>query len=220
MSAHPNAKFIAELDAANTVALSRIRVSTTTGKGEDSLSVPRLLKLALKNELEATEIAAFWLGDTAELDVKMALARQCGDEARHFKLINERLAALAIDTTGLDPRTGGYTALFGYLKSLPTTVERVAAGQFTREALALVRNDAFIDYCEASGDPTTASLYRDVIQPDEKHHHELGRKLLERYAVTPEKQELARVASARVLEMAEEMTEIARLKGVVCAPGC
>ncbi len=220
MSERPNAKFMAELDAANALALSRIKVSTSSGKGEESLSVPRLLKLALKNELEATEIAAFWLGDTAELDVKMALARQCGDEARHFKLINERLAALAIDTTGLDPRTGGYTPLFAYLKALPTTVERVAAGQFTREALALVRNEAFIDFCEASGDATTASLYRDIIQPDEKHHHELGRKLLERYAVTPDVQDKARAASAHVLEMAEEMTEIARLKGVVCAPGC
>lgn len=212
-------KFLDELDARNRRALARIEAATK-GEGDASLSVPRLLKMALKNELEATEIAALWLVDTPELDAKMALARQCGDEARHFRLINERLTALAIDTTGIDPRSGGPTPLYVYLSGLKTTVERVAAGQFTREALALVRNQAFIEYCEASGDSTTAALYRDVIQPDEQHHHELGRRLLERYATKPDLQAKAREAAERTLELAEELQEIARLKGIVCAPGC
>ncbi len=212
--------FLGELDAESKLALDRIEVKSK-GTGEDAqLSVPRLLKLALKNELEAAEIAAVWLVDTAELDVKLALMRQCGDEARHFRLITERLAALAIDTTALDPRSGGPTALFVWLTSLTTTVERVAAGQFTREALAVVRNQVFIDFCEASGDDTTAALYRDIIQPDEQHHHELGRKLLGRYAVDVKSRDLARAASKKTLELAEELQEIARLKGVVCVPGC
>lgn len=217
-------KFIAELQALNDQALSRIGTLAKTGiSGRDSdeaISVPRLLKIALKNELEATEIAAIWLTDTPELDAKIALARQCGDEAKHFRMIQERLNALAIDTSTIDPRVGGYSPLFDYLKSLKSTIERVAAGQFTREALALVRNEAFIEFCEASGDPITASLYRDVIQPDEKHHHELGRRLLERYAVKPDDQQRARTAATKVLSMAEELQEIARLKGVVCPPGC
>jgi hypothetical protein len=213
-------RFVEELDSENRKALDRIKAVADAGRDEEALSVPRLLKLALKNELEATEIAAWWLVDTPELDVKMALARQCGDEARHFRLINERLNALAIDTTGIDPRSGGYTPLFEYLKGLRGTVERVAAGQFTREALALVRNQAFIEFCEASGDSITAALYRDVIQPDEKHHHDLGRKLLSRYAVTVDGREAARAACKKVLSMAEELQEIARMKGMVCAPGC
>ena len=137
-----------------------------------------------------------------------------------YESITERLSALAIDTTGIDPRSGGYTPLFAYLKDLKLTVERVAAGQFTREALALVRNEVFIEFCEASGDSITAALYRDVIQPDEKHHHELGRKLLARYAITVDGREAARAACRKVLSMAEELQEIARMKGMVCAPGC
>ncbi len=218
------AKFVDELQKMNEQALARIGKSAASGiSGADSaeaISVPRLLKLALKNELEASEIAAIWMGDTPELDAKMALARQCGDEARHFRILQERLNALAIDTSTLDPRMGGYTPLFDYLKSLKSTVERVAAGQFTREALAVVRNEVFIEFCEASGDPITASLYRDIIQPDEKHHHELGRRLLERYCVKAEDQQKAKAAAAKVLSMAEELQEIARLKGVVCPPGC
>lgn len=221
MSAATAKAFVDELDGENRAALDRIGKAAKGTGGEDAqLSVPRLLKLALKNELEAAEIAAVWLVDTPELDVKLALMRQCGDEARHFRLITERLAALAIDTTALDPRAGGYTPLYEYLKSLKSTVERIAAGQFTREALALVRNEVFIGFCEASGDDVTASLYRDTVQPDEKHHHELGRKLLLRYAVDAKSREKARAAAKRTLELAEEIQEIARMKGIVSIPGC
>ncbi len=75
---------------------------------------------------------------------------------------------------------------------LRTTVERVAAGQFTREAIAIVKNRQFIEFCEAAGDRETAALYRDVIEPDERHHHELGRTLARALlATTPEAQEAA-----------------------------
>jgi hypothetical protein len=97
----------------------------------------------------------------------------------------------------------------------------VAAGQFTREALALVRNAEFIRFCRSEGDEATAKLYEDIIQPDETHHHELGRTLLLAIATTDEAQSAARAASARVLATAEELQEIARLKlGVTRAPGC
>jgi hypothetical protein len=108
-----------------------------------------------------------------------------------------------------------------YLASLSTTVERVAAGQFTREALAVVRNDEFVRFCTSRGDEATAALYRDVIQPDERHHHELGRRLLTDLAHGESAQEAARRAARRTLELAEELQEIARMKaGVSRAPGC
>jgi hypothetical protein len=111
--------------------------------------------------------------------------------------------------------------MLAHLLSLGTTVERVAAGQFTREALAVVRNAEFVRFCEARGDEATAALYRDVIQPDERHHHELGRSLLSRLARTTEAQAAAREASDRTLNLAEELQEIARMKrGISRAPGC
>lgn len=97
----------------------------------------------------------------------------------------------------------------------------MAAGQFAREALAQVHNQVFIEYCEAKGDATTAQLYREVIQPDEAHHHEMGRRLLARLAVTNEAQERALAAATRTLDIAEEVQEIGRLKkGIARAPGC
>jgi uncharacterized ferritin-like protein (DUF455 family) len=215
--------FVAELDAENRKALDRIAAAACAGEPSPELTVSKLLMLALKNELEATECAAAWIATTPEVSVKLALARQAGDEAKHYRLIQKRLADLGVDTSAHDPFAGGAakSPLLAYLVGLEGTAARVAAGQFTREALALVRNAEFIRFCRDAGDEATAKLYEDVIQPDETHHHELGRKLLLELATSDDAQAAARVASARVLATAEELQEIARLKlGVSRAPGC
>jgi uncharacterized ferritin-like protein (DUF455 family) len=214
-------QFTKSLAEENRVALERLAQLSAAGEATPDLSVERLLIVALKNELEASELAAIWMSTTSELDVKLALARQTGDEARHYRLIADRLKALGVDADRIDPREGGYSPLFEYLRALQSTAARVAAGQFTREGIALVRNQCFIDFCEAVGDKETAALYRDVIQPDEKHHHELGRQLLELYATAENEQQVARQAAHRTLELAEEIQEMARLKsGISRAPGC
>ncbi|MGH7297114.1 MAG: ferritin-like domain-containing protein [Polyangiaceae bacterium] len=212
--------FLAELDAQNAAALERIATGAAREPAME-VTVARLLGLALKNELEATECAAMWIASTPEVDVKLALARQAGDEAKHFRLIADRLAALGAPVDVAAYQAGPRSPLLAYLASLEGTVERVAAGQFTREALAVVRNEEFIRFCEARGDGETAALYRDVVQPDETHHHALGRKLLARLATDEPSQGRARAAAKRTLELAEELQEIARLKlGVSRAPGC
>ena len=213
--------FVAELDAQNQVALERIALAASSGEPGEAVTVPRLLLLALKNELEATECAAAWIPTTPEISVKLALARQAGDEAKHYRMIQARLAELDVDTKTLDPLAAGKSPLLIWLVALEGTVARVAAGQFTREALAVVRNAEFVRFCRATGDETTARLYEDTIQPDERHHHDLGRKLLLELATTDEVQSAARVASRKVLSMAEELQEIARLKaGITRVPGC
>jgi uncharacterized ferritin-like protein (DUF455 family) len=220
MALSPEA-FVAELDAQNQSALDRIARAAAAGEPGEGLSVSKLLMLALKNELEATECAAAWLGTTPEVDVKLALARQAGDEAKHYRMIQARLAELGVDTTKHDPLAAGRSPLLAWLLALEGTVARVAAGQFTREALAVVRNAEFVKYCRATGDEATARMYEETIQPDEKHHHELGRRLLLALATSEEAQAAARAASQKVLSMAEELQEIARLKaGITRAPGC
>jgi uncharacterized ferritin-like protein (DUF455 family) len=215
-------EFVAKLAAENQALLDRLAPDATLKpevKGD--LSVVNLLKVALKNEIEATEIAARWLVTTEELPVKLALARQVGDEARHYRLIAERLRALGFAATSFDPLARGYGPLFNYLDSLRTTVERVAAGQFTREAIAIVKNRQFIEFCEAARDRETAALYRDVIEPDERHHHELGRSLLASLATTPAAQEAAARAARHTLTLAEELQQQALAgAGIHHAPGC
>src|SRR5215216_1727270 len=214
-------EFVAMLAEENRRALERLGELSRAGEAPDELTVDRLLRVALKNELEASEVAAIWMNTTSELDVKLAFARQVGDEAKHYRLISERLSQMGVDASKIDPREGGYSTLFEYLRALQSTVARVAAAQFTREAIALVRNQCFIEFCEARGDHETAALYRDRIQHDEQHHHELGRMLLARYATTVDEQNIAQQAARRTLELAEEVQEMARLKAGICrAPGC
>jgi hypothetical protein len=215
-------EFVARLDGENQARLRALEPDATLKpEVEGPLNVPNLLKVALRNELEATEIAARWLVSTDDVQVKLALARQVGDEAKHYRLIAERLRALGVDAAALDPLAGGFGPLFKYLDALPTTVERVAAGQFTREAIAVVKNRQFIEFCERVGDSDTAGLYRDTIEPDERYHHDLGRRLLLQLAVTPQAQTAAAAAARRTLELADELQKKAlTTAGIHHAPGC
>lgn len=215
-------EFVEKLEAQNGALLGRLAPDATLEpEVEGELTVVNLLKVALKNELEATEIAARWLVTTDALDVKLAFARQVGDEAKHYRLITDRLRALGFDVTSFDPLARGYGRLFEYLATLETTVERVSAGQFTREAVAIVKNRQFIEFCERAGDAETAALYRDVIEPDERYHQGLGRRLLLRLATTPEAQDAAARAARRTLELADELARAALAAGGIHhAPGC
>jgi bacterioferritin (cytochrome b1) len=215
-------EFVRELDAQVQERLRRLAPDETLRpEVEGDLNIVNLLKVALKNEIEATEIAGRWMVTTDELDVKLAFARQVGDESKHYRMIIERLRELGFDAKAFNPLAKGYGPLFQYLDTLETTVERVAAGQFTREAIAVVKNRQFIEFCDQAGDSVTAALYRDVIEQDERYHHELGRQLLLRLATTHEAQEKARQASTRTLELAEELQAAAlRTAGVHHAPGC
>jgi uncharacterized ferritin-like protein (DUF455 family) len=216
------AAFVEQLGAANQDILERLApAETLVAESDGDLRLENLLKIALKNELEATELAARWLPSTSDVDVKLALARQAGDEAKHYRLIEAHLRDLGIDLSGFDPLASGFGPLFQYLDGLEDTVARVAAGQFTREAIALVKNQQFIDWCDAHGHHTTAKLYRDIIQKDEEYHQLLGRTILLRLATTPEAQERAQDAARRTLELAEELQHLALTRmGVHHAPGC
>jgi uncharacterized ferritin-like protein (DUF455 family) len=171
--------------------------------------------------MEASEIAARWMVSTLEIDVKIAFAQQAGDEAKHYQLIDRRLRELGHDLSDYDPLAGGYSALTRYLEGLTSTVERVAAAQFTREAIGYKANELFMAFCEELGDPETASLYREQIQPDEMRHHQWGKELLTKYAVEESIQKLARDAILKTLELAEDSRSLAAGRLLVeTLPGC
>jgi hypothetical protein len=132
-----NAEVRGRLAAENQELLERLAPEATLKpEVEGDLTVVNLLKVALKNEIEATEIAARWLVTTEELPVKLALARQVGDEARHYRLIADRLKALGFAATSFDPLVKGYGPLFNYLALRDTWAGRVNS---SREAIAIVR---------------------------------------------------------------------------------
>ena len=73
----------------------------------------------------------------------------------------------------------------------------------------MVKNRQFIELCERAGDDKTARLYREVIEPDERFHHEMGVKFLRELAIDADSQALARAARLRTIELAEELQNLA-----------
>src|SRR3569623_3146478 len=141
--------FLAALDADRAE-----RIATIAGAGRLSLTAEvaadakALLQVALTNEVNVAELAALWVATTPELDVKLAFARQSGDEANHFNLVADRLRALGFDVDGYAPPAAN--ALFEYLRGLGSTVARLAAGLFALEALAYAVNENFMAFCAAT----------------------------------------------------------------------
>ncbi|HEX9943797.1 MAG TPA: ferritin-like domain-containing protein [Thermoanaerobaculia bacterium] len=203
-------EFVAQLVEEMDRLFARLgETETLESEADGKVDVVTLLRLALKSELEASELAGFWMPTTPEVDAKMALALQCGDEMKHYGLISQRLAELGEDLTDFDPLAEGHSPLYQYLRGLRTTVERIAAGPFASEAIAQVRNAQFVNFCRSVGDLGTARLYDETIQPEEAHHHHLGREILEKYATTPELQELAGSAVRNTLAIADELRNLA-----------
>lgn len=220
MSAMDPIVFVTELEAFKAEGLAPLLGAGATALGSPSSTEPKqLLQVALANEISVSDLAAVWIPSTREVDVKIAFARQAGDEANHFNLVADRLTALGFDVSAFQQPPDN--PLFAYMKALPTTVERIAAGLFTLESIAHGVNENFMEYCAGKGDDETVRIYRQYIQPDELAHQRLGHALLAKYAVTPELQAAARAAVSRVLEIATTARAQAAAKlGTACFPGC
>ena len=200
------------------------RLAPIVGAGRMSLTeeaagdAGQLLQIALANEINVSELAAAWMPSTRELDVKLAFARQAGDEAGHFQLVADRLAALGFDVASFAQTDN---PMFQYLRGLTTTVERIASGLFTLESIAYGVNENFMAFCERRGDAETVRIYREYIQPDERAHQQLGQRLLAKYATTPELEQLAQATVGRLLEIASATrAKAAERLGTACFPGC
>ncbi len=211
--------FIAELEELKAQRLTPIIEAGRASIADHRGNPTALLAIALANEISVSDLAAVWIPTTTEIDVKIAFARQAGDEANHFNLVAERLTAQGIDVSSwVQPPDN---PLFAYMKQLPTTVERIAAGLFTLESIAYHVNETFMALCELRGDHETVRIYREYIQPDEQAHQLLGQKLLAKYAVTPEQQALARDTVGKLLEIASAARAQAAVRlGTSCFPGC
>ncbi len=213
--------FVEQLKAENDWLLTKLDAPPEVTPGRGGMApVVALLKMALKNEIEAAVIAVEWAATTPELEAKLALVRHAGDEARHYQLLAEKLAHLGISLEGFDPLNPPSPVL-GFLRTLETTVERVAAALVAREAMGTRRNAQFLKFLDAVGQRALAELYREVINPDEERHHQAGCALLAQLAVTPEAQESARRAGWRLLEIGDQVRTAAMQKtGAPVIPGC
>ena len=214
------AEFVAKLKTESESILAKIDEPPLSWGVPKSELVAVLIKMALKNEIEATEIAAEWVSTTPELNAKLALARHAGDEARHYQLIEEKARAKGVALDGFRPLDPPSPVL-NYLRTLTTTPERIAAALFAREAMGGRRNVQFLAFLDRAGLGELAALYRDVINPDEERHHLSGCAVLAELATTPETQQAARRAALGLLETGDRVRSNAlQNTGAPVIPGC
>jgi hypothetical protein len=202
--------FVTELDAKNQASIERVVTALASGLAKEGFEITDVLRLAIKATIEATEVAALWVADCDDLEMKLSLAEQCGDGARQCRLLTARLSDLGMP--GYNPRDGGYSKLFAFLRSLQTAEERAAAGHVTGKALSMARLRALAAFCAEKGDSETGRLLGEEIVATEQRYYDEGRRMLLAVATSEESQARARRSSYRTLELAGEMAEPLQLR--------
>ncbi len=197
--------FVSELDAKNQSSIQRVVTALNEGLGKEGVEVADALRMALKAAIELAEVAALWITDCDDLEMKLSLAEQCGDGARQCRRLSARIVALGVPE--YDPRNGGYSKLFAFLRSLQTAEERSSAGYVTGKALSMARLGALGAFCAEKGDAESARLLAEEIVGEERRYYDEGRRLLVGATATEESQARARRAAYRTLELAGETVE-------------
>lgn len=199
--------FVHEMEEKNQNSFQRLLASLQQILEKEAFSPADLVRLEMRNVIESTEVAALWLTDSDSLEGKLTLASHCGDEARHFHLLRDRLAELGVDPLTFDARYGGYSKMFAFFRSLQTTEERAAAGFLTLGAYHALRLDLLAAQSNAKGDGTTAALFQGVLKDDALAVRDAGRKKLLETAVAEESQARARRAAFRTIELTGELLD-------------
>jgi hypothetical protein len=202
--------FVSELDAKNQPSIQRVVDALTAGLAKEGVEVADALRFALKASIETAEVAALWVTDADDLEMKLSLAEQCGDGARQCRRLSARLTALGV--TGYDPREGGYSKLFAFLRSLQTTEERWSAGYVTGKALSMARLGTLAAFCEQKADADSARLLAVELVDEERGYYEVGKRMLVAATASEESQARARRAAYRTLELAGETVEPNQLR--------
>ena len=202
--------FVSELDAKNQPTIQRVVDALRAALAKDGVEVADALRFAVKGAIEAAEVAALWVSDCDDLEMKLSLAEHCGDAARQCRRLSARLTALGI--LGYDPREGGYSKLFAFLRSLQTPEERSSAGYVTGKALSMARLAALATFCAEKGDSDTAHLLGRELLEAERRYYEEGKSALSASASNEESQARARRAAYRTLELAMETAEPLQLR--------
>jgi hypothetical protein len=178
----------------------------------DAASVADMLRFEAKFAIESIEAAALWIADTESLEMKIVLGAQCGVHARQYQRLQERLSDLGLAPGSYDPRQGGYSKLFAFLRSLQTSEERVAAGLLTLGGAAVARLGALLAVCGERADEGTGELLRNGMIPDEQRRADEGRERLTLLATAEDSQARARRAVFKTIELLGELYEPGALR--------
>lgn len=201
--------FIRDFHTKNQASLERHLVTLRASIAKESLDVTDFVRLAMKDAIESAEVAALWFVDCDDLAMKVGFADQCGTAAAHHRALSARLAALGAEP--FDPRQGGYSRFFGFLRSLQTPEERAAAGEVTLRTFQVGRLAILAELARDRGDAETAELL-DRISGDLRHVIEVGWRSLVLHSPNEECQARGRRAAFRIVELAAEVVEPLHLR--------
>jgi hypothetical protein len=204
--------YVHEMEEKNHASFQRLLAAMQQILDKEAFSSADLVRLEMRAIIEATEVAALWLSDSDNLDSKLVLAATCGDEARHFHLLRERLPDLGVDPLAFDARYGGYSKLFAFFRSLQTSEERAAAGFLTLGAFNVLRLNLFGNYLAGKGDAATAQLFQGTLKDDAGAHRDAGRKRLLETATNEESQARGRRSAFRTIELLGELQDPSLLR--------
>ena len=197
--------FVSDFHEKNQASLERHLTTFRSAILKESLEVVDFLRLAMKDAIEAAEVAALWFVDCDDLEMKISFAEQCGTAARHHRLLTSRLAVLGAEP--FDPRHGGYSRFFGFLRSLQTPEERAAAAEVTLRTFMLGRLSIYAETCTEKGDAESAALLGTDIADDQRKIFDVGWRRLITAADIEESQARARRAAYRIVELAGEVVD-------------
>ena len=208
--------FIAELEFKNQESFRGLVASGyLPALAGDGASVADMLRLETKFAIEFIEASAIWIADSESLEMKILLGTQCGVHARQYQRLQDRLSALGLAPGSYDPRQGGYSKLFAFLRSLQTSEERAATGLLTLGGSAVARQSALAAVCEDKGDGDTRDLLRHELIPDEQRRSDEGRDRLVLLTTADDSQARVRRSIYKTIELLGELYEPGALKRVL-----
>jgi bacterioferritin (cytochrome b1) len=160
----------------------------------------RVMKSRLYNEVRAAELFGTWLKTTPELEVKAIMAESAHEEMEHAELLSRRITDLGFEPFDYQPLPA-QMAMFNAIEGLTDTCQRMAGFSLAGEAVATYLTQKSL---QTSTVPDWIKQpYRKITQ-DEEGHGSIPQKILQRYAITAERQEGARRAVAMRLVLFRE----------------
>ncbi len=208
--------FVAELEFKNQESFRGLVASSLLPTlASDGASVADILRLEAKFAIESIETDAIWIAGSESLEMKIVLGHQCGVHARHYQHLQGRLSSLGFAPGSYDPRQGGYSKLFAFLRSLQTSEERAATGLLTLGGAAVARIGALVALCQEKGDADTRELLQTEFLPDEQQRLDEGRDRLVLLTTAEDSQARARRAIYKTVELLGELYEPTAIRRVL-----
>lgn len=153
------------------------------------------------NEYIGTVVLSRLVEKVANPKLKLMIARQVGDEAKHAMVCERRVRELGgrVDDYAPLPEQ---VYMYEVLDQYEYPEQFLAAMQFTTEHEGVRRNEQALERF----DQDTAKVFADAINPDEHFHVQIGWTGLRMLCTTAEAQERARVACHRQRDLHREWT--------------